>query len=42
MVSNNIISWVVIAGAAEAKFYEHRRENNSFKLHHELIIQKVV
>ena len=36
MVSNKIITWVVLAGAAEAKIYEHRHKNNSFKLHHEL------
>lgn len=36
MLSTEVTTWVVVAGAADAKIFEHRRHENSFKLTHEL------
>jgi protein required for attachment to host cells len=36
MVSNEITTWVVLAGASGAKVYEHHRHGKNFKLQHEL------
>jgi len=33
MLPTDVTTWVVLAGAAEAKIFEHKRKQNAFKLH---------
>ena len=36
MLSTEVTTWVLVAGAVEAKIYEHHKHKNAFKLHTDL------